>query len=1164
MSPLTSGTDPIALANLAQGRAIRPGISVWVTASAGSGKTKVLTERVLALLLSETLPQRILCLTFTKAAAAEMSNRINNTLAGWVTADDEPLLRHLIALVPALLDGADLKQTQRIMERARRLFAQVLDAPGGLQISTLHAFCQSLLRRFPIEARVPPHFDLMDERDAGEALDRALEETIAHARTGDDTALAAALQILTSRVHELHFTTLMASLVAGRTKLKRQIDEHGGLEPAIAAMYIRLGATPGETEDAVIAAACMDSAFECQAVHRIAAALHNGTPTDAERGRAMSAWLASPAERSGLFVEYSAAFLTQSGSPRKTLASKKVVELHPDAADIMQAEALRLQEITGRLKAIRVAEGTAALMRIGARVLDIYDEEKIRRGLMDYDDLIQAARVLLALPGVADWVLYKLDGGIDHILIDEAQDTNRDQWAIVDPILNEFFAGVGSREDVLDKPRTIFAVGDRKQSIYSFQGADPEIFDTQRDNVHAKVHAAGQGWLRVPMNVSFRSTPAVLDAVDATFDASSLAQVGVAAADEPVVHLSSRKGAAGLVEVWPLVTAQAGDEVVSWKPPVERRKGDSPQNRLAALIAGRIRKMIDDREMLPSRGRAIRPGDIMVLVRRRTGFVEELVRQLKKRDIAVAGVDRMTLTDQIAIMDLIALGQFLLLPEDDLTLATILKSPLLGLTEDELFELAHDRGKKHLWDVLSEHAGRDTRFGAAQAYLADLLAKTDYLAPADLYAHVLIALQGRRKLLARLGIDADDPIDEFMNLALAYQNAHPPSLQGFLHWLAASDTEIKRDLEQSGGDAVRVITVHGAKGLQAPIVILPDTAQVPTLRDSLLWTRDETPLLLWCAKSDELDPVTANLREVAKEAQSREYHRLLYVAMTRAEDRLFVCGWQGQRSASLDDSWYGLIKAGVESLPQTESLADGDIGDILRLSSAQEGNPKPDTAAAPPASTAPLPAWALKPPVAEITPPRPLAPSRAITEPAALSPLKDDGKQRYQRGLIIHRLLQSLPDLPPQRRRAAAEAFVARPAWGLAAAAAAAIVAETLAVLDNPAFAPLFAPGSRAEVSLSGLVGKHVISAQVDRLTITPSEVWIIDYKTNRPPPQETAKVDTSYLFQMATYRAALQMIYPQHTIRCVLLWTDGPFTMELEPARMDAVLQSLGLDKTA
>jgi len=544
-----------------------------------------------------------------------------------------------------------------------------------------------------------------------------------------------------------------------------------------------------------------------------------------------------------------------------------------------------------------------------------------------------------------------------------------------------------------------------------------------------------------------------------------------------------------------------------------------------------------------------------VLVRRRTSFVEELVRQLKKLEINVAGVDRMVLTNQMAIMDLVALGHFLLLPGDDLTLATVLKGPLVGLTEDDLFILAYNRGEKSLWDVLSVHAGTASSFGRAQAFLAGLMGRVDYLTPAELYGHVLVTLDGRRKLLARLGVDADDPIDEFMNLALAYQRGHPPTLQGFLHWLAAGDTEIKRDLEQSGSDAVRVITVHGAKGLQAPIVFLPDTAQAPALRNSLLWTSDTPPLLLWAAKADELDPATAAVREEAKAAQEREYHRLMYVAMTRAEDRLYVCGWNTKRASKLDETWYGLIKAGLQSVPH-----DTD-GDILRLTSPQTApaTTKKDTRAT--ETPAPLPAWATAPAPTEETPPKPLAPSRAaLTEPAALSPLKDNGKQRYQRGIIIHRLLQSLPDLPPARREAAATAFTLRPAWGLSREEGHTIVRETLAVLDEPSFAPLFAPGSKAEVSLTGLVGKHVLSGQVDRLAVTETDVWIIDYKTNRPPPREAAKVDPAYVFQMATYRAALRTIYPGHTVRCVLLWTDGPFTMELEPSRMDDVLRDTGL----
>jgi len=1152
-----SAVDAISIANTEQRRAINPAASVWVTASAGSGKTKVLTERVLALLLAGTAPNRILCLTFTKAAAAEMNNRIAERLAAWVTASEDALYKDLMPLVQGALDNPTREERDSILRRARRLFALVLDAPGGLQISTLHAFCQSLLRRFPLEARVPPHFALMDERDAAESLNNALETTIAHARDGGEANLREALHILTARIHETNFADLTGSLVSARGKLSRMFHAHGGVDGAVTAMRAALELEPTDTEASIIAAACDESVFDAAGLRRAAAALLDGTKTDQERGAGIAAWLAAPETRAATFDAYSNEFLT-SGEIRKRLATKDVAA-QPGILDILLKEAERVFTLAARLRAARVAEGTAALMRIGYRVLDLYDEDKVRRGLMDYDDLIQTARRLLSMPGVAEWVLYKLDGGIDHILIDEAQDTNPDQWAIVTPIRTEFFAGEGRHEDSAQTPRTIFAVGDRKQSIYSFQGAAPEEFDKQNHDIEKAVQNAGYTWTPVTMNVSFRSVPAVLEAVNVVYKEGA-ARLGVAAKGEDITHIAARAGDGGVVEVWPLVEPQATDDTEGWKPPVERRRGDSPQARLAAQIAARIKRMVDDKEILESQNRPIRPGDIMVLVRRRTGFVEDLVRQLKKMSIAVAGVDRMVLKEQMAIMDLAALGQFLLLPEDDLTLATVLKGPLIGLTEEQLFILAYNRGEKRLWDVLSAHAGTTSPFGAAYQELAALLGKTDVLTPAELYGHILVARGGRRKLLARLGMDADDPIDEFMNLALAYQRSHPPTLQGFLQWLDAGDIEIKRDLEQSGSDAVRVITVHGAKGLQAPIVFMPDTAQKPVMRGSLLWTDDETPLMLWAAKADELDPVTTQVRETAKAAQDHEYHRLMYVAMTRAEDRLYVCGWANKRSGNLDDTWYGLIKTGLASVPHETD------GDILRLTRPQKGPAKTKKSSELVLAAPPAPPWTQTAPPPEGTPAKPLAPSKAaLAEPAALSPLKDDGKHRYQRGIIIHRLLQSLPELPPGRRRAAAEAFVKRPAWGLAPDAGAAIVNETLAVLDEPAFAPLFASGSRAEVSVTGLVGKHAISGQVDRLAVTETEVWIIDYKTNRPPPRDPANVDPAYVFQMATYRAALGAIYPRHNVRCVLLWTHAddagrPFTMELEPARMDGVLHAAGL----
>ncbi len=1150
------GVSPRDLAERNQKTAVSPTASVWVSASAGSGKTTVLTRRVLALLLSGTAPNRILCLTFTKAAAAEMSNRVAETLSKWVTATEDDLLDDLAHLMSGKIDKA-------VVQRARRLFAEVLEAPGGLQISTLHAFCQSLLRRFPLEAGVAPHFTLIDERDSEETLAQALEDTLATARVGVDAALRDAMAVITARVHETHFNDLLGEVVAARGKLAHLIaDADGKMEPILVRLAQRLNVAAGETDDSLFASAVADAAFARVDLERIVTALDVGTDKDRERAATIRAWL-SAKDRLASFETYQSVFLTEKGVPKadKNLATKKVCEHTHDALAVMQREADRLQDLLERRRAVGVCQCSGALLRIGAHVLERYRLTKALRNWIDYDDLIQKARQLLERPDFAAWVLFKLDGGIDHVLVDEAQDTNPDQWAILQALTSEFFAGEGARE----LTRTMFAVGDRKQSIYSFQGAAPDEFDRMETRTQEQVEAASAEWASVTLNVSFRSVKAVLEAVDATF-ARPPARVGVVKENDTLEHRAAREGMGGLVEVWPLVEPSAQDDLPTWKPPIERVAGDVPELRLAALIARRIAHMVDSREMLVSQGRPIRPGDIMILVRRRTAFVEELVRRLKQAGIAVAGVDRMVLTEQLAVMDLIALGRFLLLPADDLTLATVLKGPLIGLTEEELFIIAHGRGDRHLWDVLKVHAGADSVFGAAHKVLEDLLARTDYATPAELYAHILVTGDGRRKILGRLGEEADDPIDEFLRLTLAYQETHPPSLQGFLHWLERGQTEIKRDLDQTGVDAVRVITVHGAKGLQAPIVFLPDTATPPTMRPKLMWTADVPSLLLWPPRADAMDNLCRSLRDVVDEQRDEEYRRLLYVAMTRAEDRLYVCGWRTRRPGPIEKTWYGMIRGGLDGLAGVEVTTDPFFtadtalpdAEVLRLACPQTVPPKEPKAAPVKSETRPMYSWMRDPAPPEETPPRPLAPSQAARpDPPAQSPLADQGL-RFQRGLIIHRLLQSLPDLPVALRRAAAEAFVQRPTWGLPADAQKALVDETLAVLAAPAFAPLFGAGSRAEVPISGLIHNHAIAGQVDRLAVTDSEVMIVDYKTNRPPPKLSVDVDPAYVFQMAVYRAALQRIYPGRTVRCVLLWTDGPFTLEIAPEQLDTALSPL------
>ncbi len=1158
-------------ASAAQRPAADPAASVWVGASAGTGKTKVLTDRVLSLMLHGTAPARILCLTFTKAAAAEMANRLADQLARWVTAAPETLIAELSKLLGKAPDEA-------MATRARALFARVLDAPGGMKIQTIHAFCQSLLGRFPLEAGIAPHFQVLDERSAAEMLRAAREEVLG---TPD---LAGDIAEVSIHAQEQGFAELMEELARERGRLQRLLGRPGGIDAAETAVLRLLEVAPEDTPQEALEGACRDQAFDHLGLRLTVRALMAGSAAEHAKAAVLQAWLdGDAATRAASFDTYCALFLTQEGVPRARLLTKAAEADAPGALDVMTGEAQRLIAARAKLNALRVAGATLALLRLGDAILDVYKRQKTARALLDYDDLILSARDLLAEQGAASWVLFKLDGGLDHILIDEAQDTNPEQWEVVDMLSAEFFAGEGAR----DTPRTVFAVGDAKQSIYSFQRADPAAFGRMRDHFAARARDAGQTWAKVDLAHSFRSCAAILHAVDAVF-AQDSARDGVLFGEAALAHAAVRLGQAGSVEIWPPAPAEDGADPAPWEPPTARRGATPARTRLARLIARRIhdwtRATLAPGELGPgheawldSKRRRLRPGDILVLVRRRNAFVEELVRELKHLEVPVAGVDRMVLRDQLAVMDLVALGRFLLLPEDDLTLASVLKGPLIGFDEDQLYAVAHGRGRTSLWQSLGAHAARDPHCRAARARLSDLLARADFVPPHELFAQILTddwgGASGRARLLARLGPDANDPIEEFVSLALAFEQEHAPSLEGFLHWVEVGAQVVKRDMEM-GQDAVRVMTVHGAKGLQAPVVFLPDTLQTPQARKGLYWLNDEkqgdgAALLLWPLRKALDGPAAARARAEAQAAQEREYRRLLYVALTRAEDRLYICGWAMQKAPPAG-CWHTLVETALSEIGEAVEFALGDpgaegwTGPGWRLKTPQTSAPDKEDAAADAAvagavvATAPLPDWACRAPRPEAAPPRPLAPSRPSQgEPPAVSPLGLDRGRRFLRGNLIHRLLQSLPDLPAEARPAAARRYLSAAGQDLSAAQKDEIAAVTLAVLEDPDFASIFGPGSRAEVPVAGVVGSgaggEVVSGQLDRLVVERDRVRIVDFKTNRPAPAHEAEVASLYLRQMAAYRAVLAGVYPGRRIECLLLWSDGPRLMQLSDASLAA-----------
>jgi ATP-dependent helicase/nuclease subunit A len=1119
-----------------------PAVSAFVAASAGSGKTKLLTDRLLRLMLGGADPARIQCLTFTKAAAAEMAVRLQTRLGAWVTMPEARLVAELAQLDVAPGEAA----------RARALFAEVLDIPGGMRIGTIHAFCQSLLKRFPLEARLSPHFALIDDTDAAMALTEAREAMLAHAAEAQHEG---ALEALAGIVGAEAFSGLVTTLMADRARLLA-LQTKGVAN--IAAAQVRLLHARDEADILRDAVTWPEAPELRAALQRIAA---KDTKIKRAHAHEVMAWLALPTEaRIARWDDWMAFFLKQDGDPRSithAFISKTFDAADPTVLPVISDEMDRIGLVQDARQAAAAARLSAALITLGLPVATGYAARKALTGKLDYEDLIAHTSALLVDPGAA-WVLFKLDGGLDHLLLDEVQDTAPAQWRIAAALTAEFFAGQGARETL----RTVFAVGDRKQSIYSFQGADPDSFAHWRQHLRAQVTASGGAWEDVPLQVSFRSTAPVLALVDAVFAAPDAAD-GVVEPGEVLAHHAVRAGQAGCVELWPL--APKPDEATPdpWLPAWENAGQISAERQLSEALAEHIRLSIG-RLRLQSRDRMLQPGDVLVLVRRRNELGRALVRALKARGVPVAGLDRMKLTDQPAVADLLALCDALLLPQDDLQLACVLTSPLGGLSDDSLMALAIGR-KASLWEALRGRAAEQADWQTAHRMLAVLLAKVDFIPPHALLSEALGPLGGRARLFARLGPEAAEPVDELLAKALDHAATHPPSLQGFVHWLRQSSAEVKREADGAGG-AVRIMTVHGAKGLQAPLVILPDTTALPPDRTSIVWAEaDGVQVPIWAPGKRFASARIDAWKQAARAAEMREQNRLLYVALTRAEDRLIVCGWQTGKVVA-DECWYRQVERGFHRLATTaETFAPWD-GEMLVHEAPQNAAPDRVDQRAERVPPPPLPGWAGSapawrptPPPAEPALPSPLAPSRPEgaefgATPGAATPLaaRDTAGLRFRRGQLLHALLQHLPSLPRIERAPAARRYLASPAHGLSAAAVDSVLGEVLAVLDHPALAPIFAPEGRAEVPLTGVVAGRVVGGLVDRVAVLADRVLFVDYKTNRDAPEDVAAVPVAYLRQMAAYRAVLAGAYPGREVVGCLVWTLGARVMPLPNALLD------------
>lgn len=1100
-----------------QRRASNPLSSIWVEASAGTGKTKVLSDRVLRLLLNGVRPERILCLTYTKAAAVEMSSRIAGRLSRWSILDEQKLYNELESLL-----GKLPKNMQKTEAMARKLFAVLLDTPGGMKIQTIHSFCQEILKRFPIEAKISPYFEVMDERTANEALAEIKNSLIRDIEHNPNSLSAKALAYLTKNVSEYNFPKIMNSIADNRNKISKLLARYEKMEDLLSSLSISLGVKKTDNKENLIIGFFNEANKE--RIKRIIQAWLHGSDSNQKMAEKLSQIMTSKDVLNN-YDEYKSLFLTSEDKIKKTFGTKSAINFHPNLEEDFNFEAQRIIDLESRTKAIDVFLSTKAVLFLAEDLISRYNGYKSKFSKMDYEDLIVVTKELLENKSVADWVLFKLDGGIDHILIDEAQDTSPNQWEIIKSLTNEFFSGKGSKDIV----RTVFAVGDRKQSIYSFQGADPKEFENSQKYFSEKT----QKFENVRLDVSFRSTSSVLDLVNHVFTDNE-ARKGVALEGEDIVHIPFRLGDGGSIELWPITEGNNQKEEDGFENPIKRKNKESSSSKLAREIAQNIKNMVQRREILSSQNRPIRYKDFLVLVQRRNSFVEELVRECKNINVSIAGIDKINLLEQIAVLDLIAIGQFLLLPTDDLTLATVLKSPIFGLDDNDLFELCYNRGPISLWQRLKANE----KYKEIYDELRELLNKTDYLRPFELYSYILNKLNGRKKFIERMGFEVVDGLEEFMNLTIRFEQEHIPNLQGFIYWVSKDDVEIKREQEQSELDAVRIMTVHGSKGLQAPIVILPDTVRVVgTKKESaLLWD----DLFYYPLGSKFYDKKCIDIKERDKELSLEEYRRLLYVALTRAEDRLCICGYNN-RGESTDDSWYNIINRKLSELGLPDKM-----GKITYQTKQQLRVEKKDVEQQKPLNLPDFD-WMYK--VAKIESPlaKPYMPSvdDESEEVALFSPIGENGQNRYRRGLIIHKLLQFLPEANSANRKQIIEEFIEKNAPDILGKER--IIEEVLRLFENEKFKALFSSNSKDEVPIMGEVDGKIVSAQIDKLVVLKDKVMIVDFKTNRPAAKNINDVPHVYIKQLGAYKKLLERIYPNKRIESYILWTDIAELMKID-----------------
>lgn len=1132
-----------------QAKASAPEASAWVSANAGSGKTTVLVRRVLRLMLAGVAPERILCLTYTKAAAANMTNRLFDTLAKWVPLDDMALdaeLSRVLDRGPSIVE--------RI--RSRQLFAEALETPGGLKIQTIHAFCTRVLQSAPFEAGIPAHFEVISDTDRANAIEAAIGRTLSRA-SGDPDGLKASLDRIAEAIDDQRFRDLIDKALASSGFLKAadgHIRPWADIRKELAeALDVDLGWTLQGLQ--AEGAAAIERCVDIKDIEAAAAAY--GSDPQKLKWSGLATEHRAATNASQRIDIWSRAVLTQKFEGAAAPVTKPVLAKVPSLGPRLDAAVEALLEAREKINAFNIHDLSTGLFGLTRLILGDYEAAKRRTAVLDYGDLIVRTRALFE-DGKAAWVLYKLDAGLDHLLVDEAQDTSTDQWVILNALTSEFLSGHGQRAASLD--RTIFAVGDEKQSIFGFQGAAPAAFGAQRRDLARRFASQQRLFHDTPLTVSFRSTRDVIKAVDAVF-AQPAAFKGLSSdeLERRTTHETVRGDASGAVDLWDLFEADTTEDEVVWLRPVNSPERAGPVLRLARAIAATIKRWMEaGRDDL---GRSFSPADVLILLPKRNTAFGAIVRALKDAGVPVAGMDRLKLATHIAVQDLVALGRTVLLPDDDLMLAVVLKGPLFGFDDDDLLRLAPRRaGSLRLALATSGHAA-DL---AAEQKLRSIQALSGQTGPFGFFSHVLSVMGGRQAMLARLGAEAADAIDALLMRALDHEQREGPSLSRFLSDIEASADDVKRDLAVAAGE-VRVMTVHGAKGLEASIVFIADIGMPPNgqkigplLEVPVPGSNQRAGVMIWSQRGATDSVVARKARDDEKTKAIEEHNRLLYVAMTRAENHLILCGVRPANNTSITSSWYGLVDSGLNAAPEPLiSMAASAATPGYRRFKLTPELVAVETASMPlPASeTRELPRWVTAFPAPEHAVLPPLSPANALVQANRTErPDENPGRSAAdisaaERGRFAHLLLQWLPGVDVLLRQQVARQLADKHAKNMTALARDELISQVLAVIASEGLGALFGPQSLAEVEIGGEIetsrGPRRVSGRIDRLLVAEKEVLLADFKTTRRPSADHTGISASTLAQLAVYRALLCELYPGRSIRTLVIYTVGPVVLE-------------------